>query len=112
MKKIEAIVRTSCFEPVHEALSTIGINFFTFWEVKGFGQQKGQEALYRGIVYDMGYLERTKIQILAPDDKVDEIVNCIISAARTGEVGDGKILITPLEEVIRIRTGERGLTAF
>ena len=112
MKKIEAIIRSSKFVAVHEALSQIGVNFFTFWEVKGFGQQRAAETVYRGAVYDMGYIARTKLQILATDDKVEDIINCITNSAKTGEVGDGKILITPLEEVIRIRTGERGRDAF
>lgn len=112
MKKIEAIIRSSKFDEVHEALSRIGVSFFTFWEVKGFGQQRATETVYRGAVYDLGYIARTKLQILASDDKVEEIIDCITNSARTGEVGDGKILVTPLEQAIRIRTGERGRDAF
>lgn len=106
MKKIEAIIRSSKFEDVKDALSEIGINFFSFSEVKGYGKQQGKHVVYRGAVYDVGYIARLKLEIAVPDVKTPEVVNAIQKAAATGEVGDGKIFIIPIEGVVRIRTGE------
>ncbi len=106
MKKIEAIIRSSKFEDVKESLSEIGINFFTFFEVKGFGKQKGEHVTYRGQAYDIGYIARMKIEIIIPDSKEIEIVSNIRKAAHTGEIGDGKIIVTRIEQMIGIRTGE------
>lgn len=106
MKKIEAIIRSSKFEEVKDALSEIGINFFTFSEVKGYGKQQGKHVVYRGAVYDVGYIARLKLEIIIPDNSLEQVVKVIRSAAATGEVGDGKILILPVEKIIRIRTGE------
>ena len=106
MKKIEAIIRSSKFEDVKEALSGIGINFFTFFEVKGFGKQKGEHISYRGQAYDVGYIARMKLEIIIPDEKEVEIVNAIRNSAKTGEIGDGKIIVTRIEQMIGIRTGE------
>lgn len=106
MKKIEAIIRSSKFEDVKDALQEIDINFFTFMEVKGFGKQKGEHVVYRGAVYDVGYIARLKLEIFAPDELVDELVKTIRSAARTGDVGDGKIVVTAIEQIVGIRTGQ------
>lgn len=111
MKKIDAIIRSSKFEEVKKALRTIGVNFFTFREVKGFGQQKGEEVVYRGSVYDLGYIARLQLTILTTAEKMPSIIDCISSSAATGEIGDGKIIIQDVEQVIRIRTGETGKDA-
>ncbi len=106
MKKIEAIIRSSKFDDVKEALGEIGVNFFTFSEVKGYGKQQGKHVVYRGAVYDVGYIARLKLEIAVVEEKAKDVVNAIRTAANTGEVGDGKIFIFPIEKVIRIRTGE------
>ena len=106
MKKIESIIRLSRFEAVRDALATVGIRFFTLSEVKGFGLQRGEKLTYRGSVYDADYIARLQIDILAPSAKVDEIIKAIVSAGRTGEVGDGKISVYDVDQVVRIRTGE------
>ncbi|WP_367390396.1 P-II family nitrogen regulator [Lewinella sp. LCG006] len=111
MKKIEAIVRLSRFERIRDALAEIGVNFFTLTEVKGFGLQKGEQLMYRGSVYDADYIARLRIDIFCNTDKVDEIINAIVSSGRTGEVGDGKIIVIDLEHVVRIRTFEIGAEA-
>lgn len=107
MKKIEAIIRSSRFDEVKTALSEADINFFTFTEVKGFGKQKGEHVVYRGAVYDVGYIARLLIQIILPDNQVEQAVEHIRKAAYTGEIGDGKIIVTHIEEVISIRTSKR-----
>lgn len=111
MKKIEAIVRLSCFDKVRDALAGIGVKFFTLQDVKGFGLQKGEKLVYRGSVYDADYIARLQIDILTTDEKVDEIVDTIVSAARTGEVGDGKVVVLDVQSVTRIRTAESGAAA-
>ena len=111
MKKIEAIVRLSCFERIRDALATIGVNFFTLTEVKGFGLQKGEQLMYRGSVYDADYIARLRIDIFCETEKVDEIIDTIVSAGRTGNVGDGKIVVMDLEHVVRIRNYEIGAAA-
>jgi len=108
MKKIEAIVRFSKFEDTKEALEKIGINFFTYLEVNGHGKQKGDTVTYRGAVYDSGDIPRMKIELVVPDNKVDDVIAAILSDARSGNIGDGKIIVTPVEQFIRIRTGETG----
>ncbi len=108
MKKIEAIIRSSKFEDVKKALSDIDVNFFSFMEVKGFGRQKNEQVMYRGSVYDVGYIARMQLEIFAVDDKVGQIVNAICRAAKTGEVGDGKVIVTNIEHIVRIRTNETG----
>jgi nitrogen regulatory protein PII len=105
MKKIEAIIRSSKFDHVKEALSGIGINFFTFMEVKGYGKQKGDHVMYRGAPYDVGYIARLSLEIFVPDDKVQEVVATVRNAARTGEIGDGKIIVIPVDQLVSIRTG-------
>ncbi len=108
MKKIEAIIRPFKLDEVREALSEIGVRGMTITEVKGYGRQKGHTELYRGAEYKIDFLPKVKIEIVAPDNMVDKIVSTIIKAAKTGQVGDGKIFIYPIEEVIRVRTEETG----
>lgn len=111
MKKIEAIIRPIRFEAVKEALNDIGVYGMTITDVRGFGRQLGHTEKYRGSTYTLNLLPKIKIEIVAPDDRVEEIVSAIIEAAQTGEIGDGKIFISEVEEVVRIRTGERGEAA-
>lgn len=111
MKKIEAIVRYSKFEDLKEALESIGVNFFTFLEVNGHGKQKGDTVTYRGAIYDSGDIPRLKIELVANDSKVDEIIDTIVSTGRTGNIGDGKIIVSPIEQFVRVRTGERDTDA-
>lgn len=111
MKKIEAIVRLSRFDKVRDALAQVGVNFFTLKDVKGFGLQKGQKMVYRGSVYDSDYIARLQIDILTTDDKVDLVVDTIVSSARTGEVGDGKVMVYDIESVTRIRNSDKNADA-
>jgi nitrogen regulatory protein P-II 1 len=108
MKMVEAIVKPFKLDEVKDALTKAGVQGMTVEEVKGFGRQKGHTELYRGAEYSVDFLPKVKIQILAPDDKVAEIVGVITDSAKTGKIGDGKIFVTSVEEVIRIRTGEKG----
>ena len=107
MKKIEAIIRTTKFEEVKEALKEAGIEFFSFWDVRGVGQAR-EGRVYRGVSYDTSSIERTKISIIVRDKNVDKTVHALLSSARTGEIGDGKVFILPIDESYRIRTGEKG----
>jgi len=107
MKKIEAIIRKTKFDEVKEALSDAGIEFFSFWDVRGVGQAREGRA-YRGVVYDTSTIERTKLEIIVRDKNLDKTVKAVLTAARTGEIGDGKIFVLPIEESYRIRTGEKG----
>ena len=111
MKKVEAIIKPFKLDEVKEALSTIGVQGITVSEVKGFGRQKGHTELYRGAEYVVDFLPKVQVSVLVPDDRTGETVEAIMEGARTGRIGDGKIFITPVEEVIRIRTGERGAAA-
>jgi nitrogen regulatory protein P-II 1 len=108
MKKIEAIIQPFKLEPVKEALHTISVEGMTVTEVKGFGRQKGIREVYRGMEYQVDFLPKVKIEIIVPDDKAQAIVETIMKAARTGRIGDGKIFVYPVAEVVRIRTGETG----
>ena len=108
MKKIEAIIQPFRLEPVKEALHAISVKGMTVTEVKGFGVQKGIREVYRGMEYQVDFLPKVKIEIVATDEKVQSIVDTIVSKARTGRIGDGKIFVYPVAEVIRIRTGETG----
>jgi nitrogen regulatory protein P-II 1 len=108
MKKIEAIIQPFRMEPVKEALHAISIEGMTVTEVKGFGRQKGIREVYRGMEYQVDLLPKVKIEIVVGDDKVQAVVDAIIANARTGRIGDGKIFVYPVSEVIRIRTGETG----
>jgi nitrogen regulatory protein P-II 1 len=111
MKKVEAIIRTLKYEDVVEALEDIGIRFFSYSEVKGHGMEKSDEIKYRGVVYDAGYLPRTKLSIVIKDDDVEKVTSTIIKHAQTGKIGDGKIIITNVEQFLRIRTGESSADA-
>jgi nitrogen regulatory protein P-II 1 len=106
MKKIEAVIKPFKMDDVREALSEIGITGMTVSEVKGFGRQKGHTELYRGAEYMVDFLPKVKLEIVVPTDQVERCVNAIIETAQTGKIGDGKIFITDVERVIRIRTGE------
>lgn len=108
MKKIEAVIKPFKLDDVREALSEIGIAGMTAIEVKGFGRQKGHTELYRGAEYVIDFLPKVKIDIVVKDDQVDSCVEAITSAARTGKIGDGKIFVSSVDRVIRIRTGEEG----
>jgi nitrogen regulatory protein P-II 1 len=108
MKMVEAIVKPFKLDEIKEALTKAGIQGMTVEEVKGFGRQKGHTELYRGAEYSVDFLPKVKIQILVPDEKAAQVVEAIVQGARTGKIGDGKIFVTAVEEVIRIRTGERG----
>ena len=111
MKKIPAMIKPFKLDDVREALSSIGIQGMTITEVKGFGRQKGHTEVYRGAEYSVDFLPKIQIDIVVGEHLIEQVVESIIEAARTGKVGDGKIFITPVEEVIRIRTGETGETA-
>ena len=108
MKKIEAIIKPFKLEEVKENLGTIGIHGMTVTEVKGFGRQKGHTELYRGAEYIVDFLPKVKIEIVVSDQDLDKAVESIQNAAKTGRIGDGKIFVTNLEQVVRIRTGEDG----
>jgi nitrogen regulatory protein P-II 1 len=108
MKKIEAIIKPFKLDEVKDALTAIGIEGMTVTEVKGFGRQKGHTEIYRGSEYTVDFLPKLKMEIVLSDEKVDAAVAAIIGAARTGKIGDGKIFVLPLEQVIRIRTEEKG----
>ena len=108
MKKIEAIIKPFKLDDVKDKLNEIGVKGITVVEVKGFGRQKGHTELYRGAEYTVDFLPKTKLEIIVSDDMLDETVNVIMKSAQTGKIGDGKIFVLDLLEVIRIRTGERG----
>jgi nitrogen regulatory protein P-II 1 len=107
MKKIEAIIRKTKFDDVKEALTEAGIDFFSFWDVRGVGQTK-EGRVYRGVVYDTSTIERTILSIIVREKNVEKTVLAIMKAARTGEVGDGKVFVSTIDESYRIRTGEFG----
>ncbi|MBI2999075.1 MAG: P-II family nitrogen regulator [Deltaproteobacteria bacterium] len=108
MKMVEAIIKPFKLDEVKEALTKAGVQGMTVEEVKGFGRQKGHTELYRGAEYSVDFLPKVKIQVLVSDDKAPQVVETITKAAQTGKIGDGKIFVTSVEEVIRIRTGEKG----
>jgi nitrogen regulatory protein P-II 1 len=111
MKKVEAIIKPFKLDEVKEALSSIGVQGLTVSEVKGFGRQKGHTELYRGAEYVVDFLPKVKLEIIVSDELTSQVVETIERAARTGRIGDGKIFVMPMEEVVRIRTGERGPAA-
>jgi nitrogen regulatory protein P-II 1 len=111
MKKVEAIIKPFKLDEVKEALSSIGVQGLTVSEVKGFGRQKGHTELYRGAEYVVDFLPKVKLEIIVADETAAQVVETIERAARTGRIGDGKIFVMPMEEVVRIRTGERGANA-
>ena len=108
MKKIDAVVKPFKLDEVREALSEIGVSGLTVTEVKGFGRQKGHTELYRGAEYVVDFLPKVKIEIVVADNMLEQAIEAIIKAARTGKIGDGKIFVTSVEQVVRIRTGETG----
>jgi nitrogen regulatory protein P-II 1 len=108
MKKVEAIIKPFKLDEVKEALQEAGIQGLSVTEVKGFGRQKGHTELYRGAEYVVDFLPKVKVEVVLTDDMVDTAVQAIIAAARTDKIGDGKIFVTPVEQAIRIRTGETG----
>ncbi len=108
MKKVEAIIKPFKLDEVKDALVEIGIGGMTVTEVRGFGQQKGHTEIYRGTEYVIDFLPKIKIEVIVRDEDVEKVVETIMKTAQTGRVGDGKIFIIPVEDVIRIRTGERG----
>ena len=111
MKIVSAIIKPFKLDDVREALSEIGITGMTVYEVKGFGRQKGHTELYRGAEYVVDYIPKVKLEIAVDDDRVDAVIDAIIDAAKTGKIGDGKIFVTNLESVVRIRTSESGSSA-
>jgi len=106
MKKIEAILKHYKLDEVRDSLHQIGVQGMTVTEVKGFGRQKGQMEIYRGVEYEVKFLPKVKLEVVVPDELLENALNTITIAAKTGEIGDGKIFVMPVEEVIRIRTGE------
>ncbi|CAA0079207.1 Nitrogen regulatory protein P-II [BD1-7 clade bacterium] len=108
MKMITAIIKPFKLDDVREALSEFGLSGMTVEEVKGFGRQKGHTELYRGAEYVVDFLPKVKIQIAVNDDQVDGVIDAIVASANTGKIGDGKVFVSPLEQVVRIRTGETG----
>jgi nitrogen regulatory protein P-II 1 len=108
VKKIEAIIKPFKLDEVKEALSEVGVMGLTVTEVKGFGRQKGHTELYRGAEYVVDFLPKAKVEVVVPDELVARVIEAIERAAKTGRIGDGKIFVLPIDEVVRIRTGERG----
>ncbi|MBI1216792.1 MAG: P-II family nitrogen regulator [Alphaproteobacteria bacterium] len=111
MKKIEAIIKPFKLDEVKEALHEVGVQGMTVTEVRGFGRQKGHTELYRGAEYVVDFLPKVKIEMVVENPQVDDVIEAILEAARTGRIGDGKIFVTPVENAVRIRTGERGKEA-
>ncbi len=111
MKIVSAIIKPFKLDDVRSALSEIGINGLTVYEVKGFGRQKGHTELYRGAEYVVDYIPKVKIDVAVDDELVDQVIDSIIESAKTGKIGDGKIFVTDLDHVVRIRTGESGSSA-
>jgi len=107
MKKIEAIVKPFKLDDVKEALNGLGIKGMTVSEVKGYGRQKGHTEVYRGAEYVIDFLPKVKIEIIVKSEQADQVVDAIVAAAKTGKIGDGKIFVLPVEQVVRVRTGER-----
>ncbi|SFZ77681.1 nitrogen regulatory protein P-II family [Chitinimonas taiwanensis DSM 18899] len=111
MKKVEAVIKPFKLDEVREALAEVGVTGLTVTEVKGFGRQKGHTELYRGAEYVVDFLPKVKIEVVITAEKVDLAIEAIVKAARTGKIGDGKIFVTAVEQVVRIRTGETGAEA-
>ena len=111
MKKIEAVIKPFKLDEVKEALHDVGVSGLTISEAKGFGRQKGHTELYRGAEYVVDFVPKVKVEVVIEDGMVERVIEAIIAAAQTGRIGDGKIFVSPVEEAIRIRTGERGAEA-
>lgn len=108
MKKVEAVIKPHKIEDVRTALAAVGIIGITAWDVRGFGRQKGHQELYRGSEYQVNFVPKIKIEIIVPDEKAEEVVKTISTAAKSGTIGDGKIFVSSVGDAVRIRTGERG----
>jgi nitrogen regulatory protein P-II 1 len=108
MKKIEAIIKPFKLDDVKEQLTDVGVKGMTVTELRGFGRQKGHTEIYRGAEYVVDFLPKIKVELVVSDDRVQEVIETICAAARTGKIGDGKIFVIPVEESVRIRTGEQG----
>ena len=108
MKKIQAIIKPSKLEAVKGALHEAGVHGMTVWEVKGFGRQRGHREIYRGSEREVAFVPKTAIEVVVRDGMVEEVIDAVMRAARTGSIGDGKIFVCDMEEAVRIRTGERG----
>ncbi len=111
MKQITAVIKPFKLDEVRESLAAVGVSGLTVTEVKGFGRQKGHTELYRGAEYVVDFLPKVKVELVVADDSVENAIEAIVKAARTGKIGDGKIFVTPVEQVVRIRTGETGSDA-
>ena len=111
MKKIEAIIKPFKLDELKDAFSAIGVHGMNVTEVKGFGRQKGHKEVYRGAEYVVDFIPKTKIEIVAADEQVEQILETILRTVNTGKIGDGKIFVLPVEEVVRVRTGEKGKEA-
>lgn len=111
MQKIEAIIKPFKLDDVKEALNTIGISGMTVSEVKGYGRQKGHKEIYRGAEYNVDFIPKVKLELVVDSNQTDQVVETIMNAASTGKIGDGKIFVLPVDEVIRVRTGEKGTDA-
>ena len=108
MKKVEALIRTSKFDVIHQCIAKLGVKFMTFYEVKGMGLQHAKPQQYRGVLYEPTYIPRTKLEIVTTDDLVDPVIQCILKEGKTGEIGDGKIFVTEILKVYRIRNSDTG----
>ncbi|OXS28535.1 MAG: transcriptional regulator [Desulfovibrio sp. MES5] len=108
MKKLEIIIRPGMFEKVRDMLSELGIHGLNYTEIKGFGRQRGHTEVYRGTIMQVDCLPKVKVEVVLHEDMLESVINAVMSTARTGQVGDGKIFISDVEDVVRIRTGERG----
>ena len=111
MKLISAVVKPHKWEDVRQALESVGINGMTVSEVSGYGRQKGHTEVYRGAEYTVEFLPKIRVEVLTDEIDVDKVVDAVVNAARTGKIGDGKVWVTAVEDVVRVRTGERGLDA-
>ena len=111
MKKIEAIIKPFKLDEVKDALNSIGVKGMTVTEVKGYGRQKGHTEIYRGAEYVVDFIPKIKLEVIIPDEQVDQVIDTILHVAKTGKIGDGKIFVLPVERVVRVRTGETGSEA-
>jgi nitrogen regulatory protein P-II 1 len=108
MKKVQAIIKPSKLEAVKEALHKVGVHGMTVWEVKGFGRQRGHKEIYRGSEREVDFVPKTAVEVVVRDGMVEDVIDAVVRSARTGNIGDGKIFVCDMEDVVRIRTGERG----
>jgi nitrogen regulatory protein P-II 1 len=111
MKLVTAVIKPYQLDAVKEALSTLGVSGLTVSEVQGYGRQKGHTEVYRGAEYSVDFVPKVRVEVLADDTLADKVVDAVVESARTGKIGDGKVWVTPVETVVRVRTGERGTDA-